>query len=172
MRELRGGRRGVGVLAAAAAAAALGLAACTLQPNPQRQEGSASGGQAPSAQAAITAMLGASADSWNAGDLEGFLDDYSTSPDLTFVGSSGIYRGVDEVRARYDSTYWAPGMERDSLRFEEVEVRRLGEQYALALGRYVLYRPAAADSVTGTGRFTLVLRREDGAWKIVHDHSS
>lgn len=182
MRKVRRGRGGVAALAAAGAG--LALAACTLQPNPRRQGGGGAAAEAPSAEAAITAMLEASAGSWNAGDLEGFLNDYSTRPELTFVGSSGIQRGIDEVRARYETSYWSPGAERDSLRFEDVEVRPLGGEYALTLGRYVLFRPgaedaaagsgavSAADSVTATGRFTLVLRREDGAWKIIHDHSS
>jgi uncharacterized protein (TIGR02246 family) len=120
----------------------------------------------------VEAMLGASAASWNAGDLEGFLDDYSDAPGLTFSGSSGVTRGKDAVRERYLASYWAPGTTRDSLRFQELEVRRLGGRHALVLGRYVLYRPAASDSVTAEGAFTLVLEREDEGWRIVHDHSS
>lgn len=123
----------------------------------------------------VTAMLRASTRSWNAGDLDGFVDDYLDSPEMTFVGGSDVVRGREEVRARYEASYWAPGVERDSLRFEELEVRPLGDRHALALGRYVLYRPPS-DSTTATGRFSLVLRRMDdedgGEWKIVHDHSS
>lgn len=126
----------------------------------------------------ITAMLRASARSWNAGDLDAFVDDYLDSPEMTFVGGSDVVRGREEVRARYEASYWAPGVERDSLRFEELEIRPLGDRHALALGRYVLYRPPA-DSTTATGRFSLVLRRmgdgndgDDREWKIVHDHSS
>lgn len=116
-------------------------------------------------------MLRASAADWNAGDLEGFLDDYSAEPGLTFVGSAGVVRGLEEVRERYRTSYWAPGAVRDSLRFEEVEVRALGEDHALALGRWVLYRPRP-DSVTASGWFTLVLRRGTDGWEILHDHSS
>ena len=120
----------------------------------------------------IAAMLHASARAWNAGHLEGFVDDYLESPEMTFIGGSGVVRGREEVRARYESSYWAPGAERDSLRFEDLEIRPLGERHALALGRYVLHRPPA-DTTTATGWFTLVLRRGPaGTWKIVHDHSS
>lgn len=123
-------------------------------------------------------MLRASAGSWNGGDLEGFLDDYTDGDDLTFTGSSGVRRGKDAVRESYRASYWAPGAQRDSLRFDSLEIRPLGPDHALVLGRYVLYRPApdeagaAVDPVTATGPFTLVLRREEGAWRIVHDHSS
>lgn len=124
----------------------------------------------------VEAMLEASTGSWNAGDLDGFVDDYLDSPEMTYVGGSGVVRGRDALRERYRATYWAEGEERDSLRFEDLEVRPLGGSHALALGRYVLYRVASdstTDSTTATGRFTLVLRRQDdGTWTIVHDHSS
>lgn len=119
----------------------------------------------------IDSMLTASAGAWNAGDLEGFLDDYSAGPGMTFLGGSGRIRGIDEVRERYRASYWAPGTARDSLRFEDVEVRPLGPDHALATGRYVLHDPAEG-ATSATGWFTLVLEREAGGWRIVHDHSS
>lgn len=117
-------------------------------------------------------MLRSSAESWNAGDLDGFLDDYAADGGLTFVGAGGPIRGREEVRRRYVEGYWAPGSERDSLRFEDVEVRPLGPGHALAVGRYVLYRPGASPETTSTGWFTLVLAKQDSGWAIVHDHSS
>jgi len=135
--------------------------------------GVSAAGPADSARVAreVVEMLRASAASWNAGDLDGFLDDYIRSPELTFSGSGGVTRGWEEVRERYLRTYWAPGARRDSLRFEELEVRPLGERHALALGRYVLYADGTGE-VTGTGYFTLVLVRGDGGWRILHDHTS
>jgi ketosteroid isomerase-like protein len=120
----------------------------------------------------IETMLHASAGAWNEGDLEGFLDDYWRSDDLSFSGATGVTRGWENVRERYLRSYWAPGQRRDSLRFEELEVSPLGEAHALALGRYVLYQPENGGGVTSTGHFTLILRKMEGAWKIVHDHSS
>ncbi|NNM03862.1 MAG: DUF4440 domain-containing protein, partial [Gemmatimonadetes bacterium] len=67
-------------------------------------------------------MLRASAASWNGGDLDGFMDDYWRSDDLTFSGGTGVTRGWESVRTRYLDTYWAPGASRDSLRFEGIEV--------------------------------------------------
>ena len=141
---------------------------------PEDREGPEASSPEASAQASqeITAMLHASAASWNAGDLEGFLDDYWRSEELSFSGAEGVTRGWDDVRARYLRTYWAPEVERDSLRFEGLEVRSLGTEHALVLGQYVLFQPPAGDSVAATGFFSLVLRRLDGEWKIVHDHTS
>jgi ketosteroid isomerase-like protein len=117
-------------------------------------------------------MLQASAASWNAGDLDGFMDDYWQSEELTFSGASGVTRGWENVRARYLQTYWAPGAARDSLSFEDIEIFALGTGHALALGRYVLSLPEEGREETSTGFFSLVLRMMDGGWKIVHDHTS
>jgi uncharacterized protein (TIGR02246 family) len=116
-------------------------------------------------------MLQASARSWNAGDLEGFLDDYLDAPTTAFVGSRVTF-GVAEIRRRYQASYWQTGRPAQQLRFEDIEVRPLGSGHALALGRYVLLTPGTS-TVAGTGWFTLVLQRiATGEWRIIHDHSS
>ena len=147
------------------------LGACEFQ----RQSGSDTPGvEDPAGRVAaeIQEMLGSSAASWNGGDLAGFLDDYRNSEELTFSGPTGVTRGWDDVRTRYLRSYWAPGVSRDSLRFEGIEVLPLGEEHALALGQYVLFRPEDNGAVASTGHFSLVLRKLDGRWKILHDHTS
>ena len=150
---------------------------CTVRELPEEERNEpASAGNALADSAAVAQgvreMLHASAISWNAGDLDGFLDDYWPSEQLTFSGASGVTRGWEGVRERYQRTYWAPGARRDSLRFEAVEVMPLGEAHALALGKYVLYRPEEDGRVTSTGFFSLVLRQVEGEWTIIHDHTS
>lgn len=155
------GRAGPAVLAAALLAAG-----CWVEPaqNPELEQ-SRSG---PSLDARITDALEASAAAWNRGDLEGFMDVYLQSPETTYVGGTGLEVGYDAIRRRY-APLFDPGAERDSLRFEDVRVRALDAGVAVGVSRWVLHR---GGEVTGTGPFTLVLRRVDGAWKIVHDHSS
>jgi len=116
-------------------------------------------------------MLEASALSWNAGDLEGFLDDYLDSPATTFVGSS-LTHGPSDIRQRYLASYWRTGQPEQHLRFEDIDVRPLGDRHALALGRYVLFDPASGQT-EATGWFTLVLQHTaPHVWRIIHDHSS
>ena len=119
-------------------------------------------------------MLQASADAWNRGDLDGFLRDYA--PDATFVGSRGLIHGVAEIRRMYAEGYWRTGTAPDSLRFEILDVHETGRSpsgtsTAAAIGRYTLYDRASGNP-TGTGLFTLLLERNNGAWRILHDHSS
>jgi len=113
-------------------------------------------------------MLEASAAAWNRGDLDRFLDDYAE--DATFVGGSGLIRGVAELERRYRAAYWTDAGPRDTLRFADIRVTPLGPDHALAVGRFILTAPDGA--VTSTGFFTLVLVRTGSGWRIVHDHSS
>src|SRR6202166_3217101 len=50
---------------------------------------------------AIRAVLDAQEEAWNRGDIDAFLKGYWHSPNLTFSGSNGIFRGWDAVMARY-----------------------------------------------------------------------
>ena len=147
------------------------LAACEFRRHETRGTGEAEG-QGSARLTVIPDMLRASAASWNAGDLDGFMDDYWRSPDITFSGATGVTRGWENVKDRYLQSHWAPGAVRDSLRFEDIEVYPLGEAHAIALGRYVLFQPEEPLAPASSGFFTLVLRMTDGGWRIVHDHTS
>jgi uncharacterized protein (TIGR02246 family) len=149
----------------------LGMGGCEFQPQPERHL-TERGSYREDLGREVEDMLHASAGSWNDGDLEGFLDDYWRSGELTFSGSSGVTRGWENVRQGYLDSHWAAGAARDSLRFEQIEVHPLGREHALALGRYVLFRPEEGGEESSSGYFSLVLRNMDGDWRIVHDHTS
>jgi uncharacterized protein (TIGR02246 family) len=118
----------------------------------------------------IRAMLKNSETAWNRGDIAAFASDYEDAPTTTFVGREITRGGVAAILARYQRNY--PTAEaRGILTFSEIEVRPLGEDYALALGRFALKRTAAGGG-DAAGRFTLVLHRTAKGWKIIHDHSS
>lgn len=118
----------------------------------------------------IRAMLKNSEAAWNRGDLATFASDYEDAPTTTFVGRELTRGGVDAILARYKKGYPTPEA-LGTLTFSEIEVRPLGEGYALALGRFALKRTAAGGG-DAAGRFTLVLKRTAKGWKIIHDHSS
>ena len=150
------------------ALALLGTAACV---HMKVERGSATSASSASltptaALAEVTAMMGRSAASWNRGDLDAFLADYE--PAATYVGRSRVLRGRDEIRTAYAARF-APGGLRDSLSFENVEVDVLGPDVVHTIAWYRLTR---GDSTTGHGPTSLLMRRADGRWRIVHDHSS
>jgi len=135
--------------------------------SPRLSERGPSGEADPSPGAAIRAVLARQQAAWNRGDAREFMKGYWDSPELTFAGSSGMTRGWQPVLARYQKNYpdqKAMGL----LEFSELEVRPLGEEAALVLGRWHLRR--ASDELGGV--FTLVFLRFPEGWRIIHDHTS
>lgn len=118
---------------------------------------------------AVESMLQASAAAWNRGDFEGFIDDYLPDSETTYLGGGGLVVGYDSIGARF-APWFQPGVERGRLHFEELRVRRLGTEHALATARFVLTGPDGRR--LSSGPFTLVLRRVEGNWRILHDHTS
>ena len=119
--------------------------------------------------AAVRAVLDAQVAAWNRGDLEGFMAGYWRSPELVFCSGASVTKGWDATLARYRQRYQAEGREMGRLRFDSIEVLPLGPDAAFARGAW---RLQLRDGKQPNGLFTLVLRRLDGAWRIVHDHTS
>ena len=116
----------------------------------------------------VALMLESSAEAWNRGDLEAFLSDYQDAPSTTYVVSGGVLSGVDEIRDNYAAKF-GPGAERDSLRFESVQVRTLSTTIGIVTARWILHDNGV---VRAAGPFPLVMRLTRAGWKITHDHSS
>lgn len=133
----------------------------------------ASGDAVASATAEIRAMMARSAEAWNRGDLDAFVTDYAPGPGTTYIGSRGVTRGPEAIRASYAPRF-RPGVERGTLRFEELEVDVLAPGVVNAIAYYVLTArtAAGADTTIGRGPTSLVMRKTGGRWLIVHDHSS
>src|SRR5262245_58996474 len=118
----------------------------------------------------IRTILKNSEAAWNRGDMPAFTSDYEDAPTTTFVGKDVTRGGVDAILARYQRGY-PTAEKRGTLTFSEIEVRSLGEGYALVLGKFFLKRTAEGGG-DSTGRFTLVYKKTAKGWKIIHDHSS
>jgi uncharacterized protein (TIGR02246 family) len=119
---------------------------------------------------AIRDMMRKSEAAWNRGDLAAFAADYDDSPDTTFIGREITHGGTQAILDRYRRGY--PTREAmGTLTYSEIAVRPLGEDFALANGRFALKRTAAGGG-DAAGRFTIVLRKTRDGWKIIHDHSS
>ena len=122
--------------------------------------------------AEIVAMFARSADSWNRGDLDAFVDDYVPTDETTFIGSGGVLRGPAAIRRAYAPRF-APGALRDSLSFDLLDVDPIAPDALNVIATYILTRRVGGrDSVTARGPTSLLMRRVDGRWRIAHDHSS
>jgi uncharacterized protein (TIGR02246 family) len=120
----------------------------------------------------IETMLSRGAANWNRGDLSAFVDDYLPGSETTYIGSKGVLRGPEAIRAAYAPRF-APGGVRDSLFFELVDVDPLAPDVANIIATWSLVRHVSGrDSLTGRGPTSLLMRRVGGRWRIVHDHSS
>jgi uncharacterized protein (TIGR02246 family) len=123
---------------------------------------------AASVTATLVAQFGRSADAWNRGDLDAFVSDYARDTLTSFVSGGHVRHGFDWIREHYAPRF-APGARRDSLRFEEFDVRPLAPTMALVTARFVLY---GEGRTTASGPFTLIMERRADGWKILHDHTS
>lgn len=115
----------------------------------------------------VGAVLSKQQAAWNRGDIDGFMQGYWQSDDLTFSSGGSTTRGWRATRDRYKKRYDSPE-KMGRLSFDEIETRPLAADAALVLGRWRLDR----DMNSIGGRFTLIFRYVDRRWVIVHDHTS
>ena len=122
--------------------------------------------------AELEGMLRRSAADWNRGDLDGFMSDYLPGDSTTYIGGHGLVRGPAAIRSSYARLFTGE-MQRDSLSFLILDVDPVAPNAANLIAQYVLTRRVGGrDSVTARGPTSLLVRRVDGRWRIVHDHSS
>jgi uncharacterized protein (TIGR02246 family) len=113
----------------------------------------------------ITAAMDSSAAEWNRGDLEHFMGMYD--PSATMMMTNGPV-GLGAIRALYVNKYFNGKVPKQNLRYTEMEVRLLGDHYALLTGAFTLYGNNLPER---SGRYSLVMIKTKYGWKILHDHS-
>lgn len=117
---------------------------------------------------AIRAVLDAQVAAWNAGKLEDFMVGYWRSPNLTFFSGGRKLEGWDATLERYRKNYQSEGREMGKLQFLDLDVQTFGTG-AVVRGRFEL---TMSDGKKPTGLFTLIFRKFNKDWKIIHDHTS
>jgi ketosteroid isomerase-like protein len=103
---------------------------------------------------------------WNRGDIPKFMSAYWKDDRLTFSSGGTTTRGWQATLDRYLKRYPDQTI-MGQLTFSELETEHLSDDVALMLGRWHLKREEPIG-----GNFSLVWKRIDGTWLIVHDHSS
>ncbi|MCB1056993.1 MAG: nuclear transport factor 2 family protein [Acidobacteria bacterium] len=150
-------------------AALAALAALVIPLTTSASEGSVA--KAPSAEAAVRALVAEQVSAWNRGDLDAFCAGYAE--DALFVSPSGLTEGREEVLARYRKRY-PDRAAMGTLAIEILEVRTMGESGGepsgvVAVGKWSLGYP---DKEEASGHTLLVFRpRPGGGWEIAEDAS-
>jgi ketosteroid isomerase-like protein len=104
---------------------------------------------------------------WNKGDIPGFMQGYWNSDSLVFVGKNGPTYGYNNTLRNYQKSY--PNKDyMGILNFDILSVQPMEKDHFFVIGKFMLQRKVGDAS----GHFTLILRRINGVWKIVSDHSS
>ncbi|MEK7728405.1 MAG: nuclear transport factor 2 family protein, partial [candidate division KSB1 bacterium] len=120
-----------------------------------------------SAEREIRAVLEWQVQAWNDGDLVRFMRGYWKNDSTLFASGGNVARGWQAMLARYQRGY--PTRERmGRLEFKIYKIEMLGEEWTKVLGQWKL----VVGTTTPQGLFTLILRRFDEGWRIVHDHTS
>jgi len=116
---------------------------------------------------AIPPALMASAEAWNKADLPGHIGLYTDT--ATFMGGNGPIQGRDRVGESLAKSFWRDGKPKQTLSFDRIDVRPLGDRHALSTGHFVLTGGGEADR---SGWFSLTWEKTSTGWRIIHDHSS
>ncbi|MCX8160281.1 MAG: nuclear transport factor 2 family protein [Candidatus Saccharicenans sp.] len=114
----------------------------------------------------ILKVLERQKEAWNRGDLEGYMAYYWKSDELTFQSGASRVRGWQNLLERYRKSYSGDRM--GQLDFSDLEVKILGSDYALVLGRWNV----AVRGEKKGGVFTLIIKKFPEGWRIIHDHTS
>lgn len=116
---------------------------------------------------AILNLLEKQRTDWNGGDVVAFMQGYWKNDSLLFVGKSGATYGWQKTLDNYKKGYpdkAAMGF----LTFGIKKVELLTKDRAFVLGSWNVKQ----EKNELKGYFTLLLRKINGAWKVVVDHSS
>ncbi len=115
----------------------------------------------------ILKLLEGQRQAWNRGDLVDYMQGYSKSDSLLFVGKSGPQYGWDTTLANYRKSY-PDKKTMGFLSFDIKEVRMISADHAFVLGAWHLKR----EKDEPKGYFTLIVKKIIGEWKVIADHSS
>ncbi len=116
---------------------------------------------------AVRAVLESQEQAWNRGDLEGYMAGYLRSDSLRFASGGRVRYGWQATLGAYRRGY--PDREAmGELSFDEVRITLLSDTTAMVFGHWRLER----NEDHPEGLFTLIFRKTEGGWRIIHDHTS
>ncbi|GGD69570.1 hypothetical protein GCM10011514_37100 [Emticicia aquatilis] len=116
----------------------------------------------------VLSVLARQNKNWNDGNISAFMEDYWKSDSLMFIGSKGVVYGWKATLDRYNKSY-PDRATMGTLKFDIQKTDFHSKTTCWVLGKWHLTRPEKGDV---GGYFTLVLKKINGKWLIVSDHTS
>ena len=100
---------------------------------------------------------------WNNDDIEGYLNGYANLPSVRYVSGKKIIKGKENI----ENLFRERGA-KGTLSLVHFESECVSESDAVCFGQYRL----TCDDDKHEGCFTVHVRKIEGSWKIISDHSS
>jgi uncharacterized protein (TIGR02246 family) len=120
-------------------------------------------------QLAVVRIVLAQENAWNKGDLDGFLAGFKDASDTQSVLGNRA-KGMVEIRNAFHTNY--PNRESmGTIEYSDVEARVLGENFALATGKYHLERSKKYGG-PAEGTFTEVMEKTPKGWQIIFNETT
>ena len=115
----------------------------------------------------IRQVLDSQTESWNKGDIKGFMQGYWKDDSLMFIGKNGIHWGWQTTLENYKKNY-PDRAAMGKLSFDIILVKKLSPEYFYVVGKWMLSRSIGDLS----GHYNLLFKKINGQWLIIADHSS
>lgn len=116
----------------------------------------------------IKEVIDSQVDSWNKGDIEGFMQGYWNNDSLLFIGQKGITYGWKPVFENYKKSYSTRDL-MGRLKFDAIKYMVLTSDAIFVTGSWQI---SYTDKDPLGGWFSLIFKKIDGKWFIVADHTS
>lgn len=115
----------------------------------------------------ILSLLKTQDESWNTGDINGFMETYWKNDSLMFIGKSGVTYGWQNTLNNYKKGY-PDTTAMGKLHFTLIDIKKLSRKYYHVVGKWHLTRSIGDLE----GHFTILMQKIKGKWYIIADHSS
>jgi uncharacterized protein (TIGR02246 family) len=117
----------------------------------------------------VTKVLLAQQAAWNKGDLDGYIAHYKDAPDTQAILGTPT-RGLANIRLAFRANF--PSREvMGTLEQDDIEVRALGDNFALATGKYHLSRPKKSGG-DASGGFTELFEKTPTGWQVIFSETT
>jgi len=115
----------------------------------------------------IRALFESACAAWNCGDIDGYLANYWHSDKVRWVSEGIVRYGFEAIAATCKARFDSPD-NMGRLEVANLEIQLPGESDALVFGAWTQTTRTARRH----GVFTVHMKKIDGDWLIVSDHSS